>query len=129
MKTKEIASGTIRILVLLIALMVFIKFAYVFYDFLQDPFHSPMEVSSDALKHIMFSLILVEILALTLQIFIHDAVDPDMLLIIILTALSRHILVLNPEKINYGEIMALGALLAITLWGLYIFRSKRISME
>jgi len=129
MNAKEIASGTIRILALLIALMVFVKFAYVFYDFLQDPAHSPVEVSSDALKHIMLSLILIEVLALTLQIFLHDAVDPDMLLIIILTALSRHILVLNPEKINYGEIVAIAALLAITLWGLYIFRSKRISME
>lgn len=129
MKAKEFASGTIRILALLIALMVFIKFVYVFYDFLQDPAHSPMEVSSDALRHIMFSLILIEILALTLQIFLHDAVDPDMLLIIILTALSRHILVLNPERIKYGEVLALAALLAITLGGLYIFRSKRISME
>jgi len=129
MKAKEIASGTIRILALLIALMVFIKFAYVLNDFLQNPAHGPMEVSSDALRHIMLSLILIEVLALTLQIFLHDAVDPDMLLIIILTAMSRHILVLNPEKINYGEVMALAVLLAVTLGGLYIFRSKRISME
>lgn len=129
MESRKIVSATIRILVLLIALMVVIKFAYVFYDFLQNPFHGPMEVSKDALRHFMLSLILVEILALTLQIFLHDTVDPDMLLVIILTALTRHILVLNFDMVNYQETLAIGVLLAITLWGLHIFRSKKISME
>lgn len=47
----------------IIAVMIIIRFGYVLFDFLQNPFHPPATLSEESVRHVMTALILLELLA------------------------------------------------------------------
>ncbi len=114
----------VKILALIIAFMIILRFAYVFYNFLENPFHEPAALSEEAVKHVMVSLILLELLALTLRFLIHDIIDPNLILITVLTALGREIIVLDLKEVDYTKIIAIGLVFAITILGLHVLKQQ-----
>ncbi|AEA48070.1 phosphate-starvation-inducible PsiE family protein [Archaeoglobus veneficus] len=120
----KLISIPVKILAVVIIFMILMRFIYVFYDFLQNPFHEPPTLSEEAVKHVMAALILLELFALTLRFLVHEIIDPNLILLTVLTALGRHIIVINPVEVDYARLIATGFVLAITIFGLYILKSR-----
>lgn len=72
----------------------------------------------------MTGLILLELLALTLQFFVREIIDPNIILITVLTVLGRDIIVANLQTADFKNIIAIGILLAVTIGGLYFLRFR-----
>ena len=121
MKSKYIEIP-VKIIAGIIALMILVRFGYVFYDFIQNPFHPPATLSEESVKHVMTALILLELLALTLKFLIQELVDPNLILIIVLTALGREIIVTKFYEVHYTQLIGIGFIFAITILGLYLLR-------
>lgn len=119
----------VKVLAVIIAFMILMRFGFVFYDFLQNPFHEPIALTEEAVIHVMTGLILLELLALTLQFLVHEIIDPNIILITILTVLGRDIIVTNLHTADFKNLIAIGILLAITLAGLYLFRFRECMMK
>lgn len=122
-KTKFIAIP-IKIMAGIVAFMILLRFAYVFYDFMQNPFHEPATLSagSGAVKHVMTGLILLELFALTLRFIIQEVIDPNLIIITVLTALGRDLIVLNIAEMDFTKVMAIGFIFAVTILGLYVLK-------
>lgn len=121
MKSKYIEIP-VKIIAGIIAFMILVRFGYVFYDFIQNPFHPPATLSEESVKHVMTALILLELLALTLKFLIQELVDPNLILIIVLTALGREIIVTKFYEVHYTQLIGIGFIFAITILGLYLLR-------
>ncbi len=123
LKTKFITIP-VKIIALIIAFMILLRFAYLFYDFIQSPFHDPATLSagSGAVKHVMSGLILLELFALTLRFLIQEVIDPNLIIITVLTAIGRDLIVLNFAEMDYTRIIAIGFIFAITILGLYVLK-------
>jgi len=121
---EKLIQIPVKILAVVIVFMILMRFVYVFYDFLQNPFHEPSTLSEEAVKHVMTALILLELLALTLRFLIHEVIDPNLILITVLTAIGRHIIIINPMEVDYAKLIAIGFVLAITIFGLYILKPR-----
>ena len=126
MKSKYIEIP-VKIIAGIIAFMILVRFGYVFYDFIQNPFHPPATLSEESVKHVMTALILLELLALTLKFLIQELVDPNLILIIVLTALGREIIVTKFYEVHYAQLIGIGFIFAVTILGLYLL--KRTSKE
>ncbi len=122
-KTKFIAIP-IKIMAGIIAFMILLRFGFVFYDFIQNPFHEPATLSagSGAVKHVMTGLILLELFALTLRFIIQEVIDPNLIVITVLTALGRDLIVLNIAEMDYTKLIAIGFIFAVAIMGLYILK-------
>lgn len=122
-KTKFIAIP-IKIMAGIVAFMILLRFAYLFYDFMQNPFHEPATLSagSGAVKHVMTGLILLELFALTLRFIIQEVIDPNLIIITVLTALGRDLIVLNIAEMDFTKVMAIGFIFAVTILGLYVLK-------
>lgn len=107
-----------------IAFMILLRFGFVFYSFLQNPFHEPVALSEEAVIHVMTALILMELLALTLQFLIQEIIDPNIILITVLTVLGRDIIIYNFQEMSHENIFAIGFLFAVTVAGLYLLRYR-----
>ncbi len=114
----------IKVLALIIAFMIVLRFAFVFYDFLQNPFHEPLTLSEEAVKHIMTGLILLELFVLTLQFLVREFIDSNIILITVLTVLGRDIIVINLQEVAYTTILAIGFLFAVTIAGIYVLSQR-----
>jgi uncharacterized membrane protein (DUF373 family) len=114
----------VKIIAGIIALMILMRFGYVFYDFIQNPFHPPATLSEESVKHVMTALILLELLALTLRFLIQELIDPNLILLVVLTALGREIIVINFHEVDYAQLIGLGFIFAITILGLYLLRKN-----
>ena len=114
----------VKIIAGIVALMILVRFGYVFYDFIQNPFHPPATISEESVKHVMTALILLELLALTLKFLIQELVDPNLILIVVLTALGREIIVTNFHEVHYAQLIAVGFIFAVTILGLYLLRTN-----
>ncbi len=114
----------VKIIALIVAFMILLRFAYLFYDFIQSPFHDPATLSagSGAVKHVMSGLILLELFALTLRFLIQEVIDPNLIIITVLTAIGRDLIVLNFAEMDYTRIIAIGFIFAITILGLYVLK-------
>jgi uncharacterized membrane protein (DUF373 family) len=122
---KKLMYIPIKIIAILTAIIILTKFAFVFYDFIQNPFsYSTLlpKLPKEAVRHVMTSLILLELLALTLHFLIEEKIDPNMILITVLTVIGRDIIVLDLEEIDYRNLFAISLLFAITIIGLYILK-------
>ena len=114
----------VKVIAAIIALMILARFGYVFYDFIQNPFHPPATLSEESVKHIMTALILLELLALTLRFLIQELIDPQLILLVVLTALGREIIVTKFYEIAYTQLIGVGFIFAITILGLYLLRKN-----
>ena len=123
MKNKLI-DLPVKIIAAIIALMIILRFGYVFYDFILNPFHPPVALGEASVKHIMTALILLELLALTLKFLIQELIDPNLILITVLTALGRDIIVMNFKEADYTKLIAIGLIFAVTISGLYILKKN-----
>lgn len=115
----------VKILALIIAFMIVVRFAFVFFDFLQNPFHEPLTLSEEAVRHIMTGLILLELFVLTLQFIYKEIIDSNIILITVLTVLGRDIIVINLQEVGYTTILAIGFLFAVTIAGIYLLSHNR----
>ena len=116
----------IKILAVITAFMILLRFTFVFYDFLHNPLFDTSILPKDAVRHIMTSLILLELLALTLQFIIKEFIDPNIIIITVLTVIGRDIIVLDLQEIDYRNLFAIGFLFAITILGLYVLKEKNM---
>jgi uncharacterized membrane protein (DUF373 family) len=123
LRTKLITIP-VKILAVIVAFMILLRFAYLFYDFILNPFHEPATLSagSVAVKHVMSGLILLELFALTLRFLIQEVIDPNLIIITVLTAIGRDLIVLNFAEMDYTKIIAIGFIFAITILGLYVLK-------
>jgi len=114
----------IKILAVIVAFMILLRFANVFYDFMKDPFHGPatLDAGASAVKHVMTGLILLELFALTLRFIIQEIIDPNLILITVLTAIGRELIVLNIAEMDFTKVIAIGFVFAITILGLYVLK-------
>jgi len=112
----------VRIVAAIIALMIILRFCYVLYDFLLNPFHPPVTLGEESVKHVMTALILLELLALTLRFIVQEIIDPNLIIITVLTALGRDIIVTNFREANYANLIATGFIFAVAIFGLYILK-------
>jgi len=87
--------------------MIILRFD-VFYDFILNPFHSPVTLGEESVRHIMTALILLELLALTLKFFVQQLIDPNLIILTILRALGRDIIVMNFHVVDYVMLLAIG---------------------
>jgi uncharacterized membrane protein (DUF373 family) len=125
LKTKLVAIP-IKIIAMIVALMILLRFAYLLYDFIRNPFHEPATLSagSGAVKHVMSGLILLELFALTLRFLIQEIIDPNLIVITVLTALGRDLIVLNIAEMEYTKIIAIGFIFAVAILGLYVLKKN-----
>lgn len=114
----------VKILALVIALMILLRFGFVFYDFIQNPFHEPVGLTEQAVIHVMTALILLELLALTLQFVAQEIIDPNIILITILTVVGRDVVIMNLKETDYATIIAISVLLSVTIAGLYLLKFR-----
>lgn len=114
----------VKVLALIVAFMIVVRFTFVFLDFLQNPFHQPLTLSEEAVKHIMTGLILLELFVLTLQFLVNEIIDSNIILITVLTVLGRDIIVINLQEVVYTTILAIGFLFAVTIAGIYVLSWK-----
>lgn len=123
LKSKFI-SIPVKVVALIVAFMILLRFAYLFYDFILNPFHEPATLSagSEAVKHVMSGLIFLELFALTLRFLIREVIDPNLIIIAVLTALGRDLIVLNVAEIDYMKLIAIGVIFAITIFGLFVLQ-------
>jgi uncharacterized membrane protein (DUF373 family) len=121
---SKLLTFPVKILAAIIAFMILMRFGYVFYDFIQNPFHEPVTLSEESVKHVMTGLILLELLAFTLRFIIQELVDPNLIVLTVLTAIGRDIIVLDIREIHYENLIAAGAVFAVTILGLYILKKK-----
>lgn len=121
-KLKKIIDIPIKILAILTAIIILTKFAFVFYDFIHNPFPDPTLLPKEAVKHVMTALILLELLALTLHFLIEEVINPNIIIITVLTVIGRDIIVLDLQDIDYRNLFAISLLFAITIIGLHILR-------
>ncbi len=123
----KLVTIPIKILAAIVAFMILMRFSYVFYDFIKDPFHPPATLSegAGAVKHTMTALILLELFALTLRFIIQEIIDPNLILITVLTALGRELIVLNIAEMDFTKVIAIGFVFAITILGLYVLKKTR----
>jgi len=123
LKTKLITIP-VKILTVIVAFMILMRFGYVFYDFILNPFHEPAILSPEAVKHVMTGLILLELLALSLRFLIQEIIDPNLIIITVMTAIGRDLIVLNIKEMDYAKVLVLGFIFLITIFGLYILKKK-----
>jgi uncharacterized membrane protein (DUF373 family) len=104
--------------------MILIRFGYVVYDFMMNPFHEPATLSagSGAVKHVMSGLILLELFALTLRFLIQEIIDPSLIVVTVLTALGRDLIVLKIAEMDYTKILAIGFIFAVAVMGIYVLK-------
>jgi len=114
----------IKAIAAIIALMIILRFGYVFYDFILNPFHPPVTLGTESVKHIMTALILLELLALTLKFLIQEMIDPNLILLTVLTALGRDIIVVDFKEADYTKLLSMGLIFAVTIFGLYILKKN-----
>jgi len=114
----------VKVLALVIASMILMRFGFVFYDFIQNPFHEPVGLTEQAVIHVMTALILLELLALTLQFVAQDIIDPNIILITVLTVIGRDVIILNLNETEYTTILAISFLFAVTIAGLYLLKFR-----
>jgi uncharacterized membrane protein (DUF373 family) len=114
----------VKIFALIIALMILTRFAFVLYDFIKNPFHQPVTLSPEALKHVMTALILLELFTLTLKFIVQELIDPNLILITVLTAIGRDLIVLNIAEMEYTKIIAIGFIFAVSILGLYVLKKN-----
>ena len=109
---------------IIVAFMILLRFAYLFFDFMQNPFHEPATLSagSEAVKHVMSGLILLELFALTLRFLIQEVIDPNLIIIAVLTALGRDLVVLNIAEMDFMKMIGIGFIFAVTILGLYVLK-------
>jgi uncharacterized membrane protein (DUF373 family) len=112
----------VKIIAAIIAFMILLRFGYVLYDFIQNPFHPPATLGEASVKHVMTALILLELLALTLRFLVQEVIDPTLIVITVLTALGRDIIVMNFNEIEYAKTLAIGFIFGITIFGLYFLK-------
>ncbi|MBE0525027.1 MAG: phosphate-starvation-inducible PsiE family protein [Methanosarcinales archaeon] len=122
----KIIDIPIKIIAIVIAIMIILRFCYVLYDFIQNPFHPPVTLSEEAVSHVMTGLILLELLTLTIRFLIEDSLDPNLIIITVLTAVGREIIVINFKEADALKIIAMGFIFAITIFGLYILNKSTI---
>lgn len=125
LELKNLIYIPIKILAILTAIIILTKFAFIFYDFIQNPFPDPSFLPRDAVRHVMTALILLELLALTLHFLIEEIIDPNIIIIAVLTVIGRDIIVLDLQEIDYRNLFAISLLFAITIIGLYILKFDR----
>ncbi|MFO7966630.1 MAG: phosphate-starvation-inducible PsiE family protein [Archaeoglobaceae archaeon] len=123
---QKLVKLPVKALALIVAFMIVVRFAFVFFDFLQNPFHEPLTLSEEAVRHIMTGLILLELFVLTLQFLVKEIVDANIILITILTVLGRDIIVINVQEVAYTTILAIGFLLAVTITGIYFLGRRDV---
>ena len=116
----------VKIIAGIIAFMILARFGYVFYDFILNPFHPPATLSEESVKHVMTALILLELMALTLRFLVQEVIDPNLILIIVLTAVGREIIVTKFYEVDYTQLIGIGFIFAITILGLYLLTKKSI---
>jgi uncharacterized membrane protein (DUF373 family) len=121
---SRLITVPVNIMAVIVALMILVRFAYLFYDFIQNPFHEPATLSagSEAVKHVMSGLIFLELFALTLRFLVQEVIDPNLIIIAILTALGRDLVVLNIAEIDFLKIIGIGFIFAVTILGLYVLK-------
>ena len=122
---KKLIFIPIKIIALLTAIIILTKFAYVFYDFIQNPFPSTLDLPKEAVRHIMTSLIMLELLYLTLHFLLEEVINPYVIMIIVLIVLVRDIIVLDFQDVDYRNIFAISFLFAITILGVYVLKSEK----
>lgn len=124
-KTKSrLVTIPVNIMAVIVALMILLRFAYLFFDFMQNPFHEPATLSagSEAVKHVMSGLILLELFALTLRFLVQEIIDPNLIIIAVLTALGRDLVVLNITEMDFLKVIGIGFIFGVTIFGLYVLK-------
>jgi uncharacterized membrane protein (DUF373 family) len=121
---SKIITVPVNIIATIIAVMILLRFGYVFYDFIQNPFHPPATLGEEAVKHVMTALILLELLALTLRFLVQEVIDPNLIIIKVMTALGRDLIVMNFNEVDYLKTLAIGIVFGITIFGLYILKKR-----
>lgn len=122
-KTRLMAIP-VKIITVTVAFMILLRFGYVLYDFALNPFHPPATLSPETVKHAMTALILLELLVLTLRFLVEEIIDPNIIIITVMTAVGRDLILLNIEEADPVKILALGFILAITILGIFILKKK-----
>jgi uncharacterized membrane protein (DUF373 family) len=122
---RKLTFIPIKILAILTAIIILTKFSYVFYDFIKNPFPDPTFIPKEAVRHVMTALILLELLALTLHFLIEEVINPNIIIITVLTVLGRDIIVLDLQEIDYRNLFAISLLFAITIVGLYFLKFEK----
>ncbi len=59
---------------------------------------------------------------MTLRFLIQEVIDPNLIIITVLTAIGRDLIVLNFAEMDYTRIIAIGFIFAITIMGLYVLK-------
>ncbi|MDO9517913.1 MAG: phosphate-starvation-inducible PsiE family protein [Methanosarcinaceae archaeon] len=121
---KNLIMLPVKLLASVIALMILIRFFYVFLSFMQNPYVEDIYFPYSAVKYILTSLILLELFILTLHFITDEVIDPNIIIIIVMTVIGRDIIVMDFSELDYKNIIAIGFLFAITIAGLYIMRLK-----
>jgi uncharacterized membrane protein (DUF373 family) len=106
-KSKLVALP-VKIVGVIVALMILTRFSFVLYDFIRNPFHEPATMSPAALHHVMTGLILLELFALTIRFVVKEIIDPNLIIVTVLTAVGRDLIAMNIMEIDYLKILALG---------------------
>jgi uncharacterized membrane protein (DUF373 family) len=121
---SRLTSIPVKAIAAIVAFMILLRFGFVFYDFMRNPFHEPATVSagSEAVKHVMSGLILLELFAMTLRFLIQEVIDPNLIIVAVLTALGRDLIVLNIAEMDFARIMAIGFIFAVAILGLYVLK-------
>ena len=122
---KKLTFIPIKILAILTAIIILTKFSFVFYDFLKNPFFDPAFIPREAVRHVMTALILIELLVLTLQFLVEDIINPNIIIIAVLTVIGRDIIVLDLQEIDYRNLLGISVLFAITIAGLYLLKFEK----
>jgi len=121
---KMLVAIPVKIITVIVAFMIILRLGYVLYDFALNPFHPPATISKETVIHVMTSLIMLELLILTLRFLVEEAIDPNIIIITVMTAVGRDLIILDMEKIDPVKILALGFILAITIIGIFILKNK-----
>jgi uncharacterized membrane protein (DUF373 family) len=121
---SKLITVPVNIMAIIVAFMILLRFAYLLYDFMRNPFHEPatLTAGSEAVKHVMSGLILLELFALTLRFLVQEIIDPNLIIIAVLTALGRDLVVLNIAEMDYTKLIGIGFILAVTIVGLYVLK-------
>jgi uncharacterized membrane protein (DUF373 family) len=121
---SKLITIPVNIMAIIVAFMILLRFGYLFFDFMQNPFHEPatLTAGSEAVKHVMSGLILLELFALTLRFLIQEIIDPNLIIIAVLTALGRDLVVLNIAEIDFMKMIGIGFIFAVTIVGLYVLK-------
>jgi uncharacterized membrane protein (DUF373 family) len=121
---KNLLEIPIKIIAVIIAFMILLRFAFLFYDFIKSPFHEPATLSggSEAVKHVMSGLILLELFALTIRFLIQEMIDPNLIILTVLTALGRDLIVLDIAETDFPKILAIGFIFAVAILGIYVLK-------